>query len=124
MTDSTPAIVTICGSMRFYDYMLQVAAQETLEGRIVLAPFCAVTPGQQDEDAKRRLDELHLRKIDLAERIIVVTNGDGYIGESTSREVAYALSKGKAMDVRDFPSAGPVIVDGRRLVGAGHAIAR
>lgn len=119
---STPEIVTICGSMRFFGEMLEVAAQETAGGRIVLAPFCVVAPDAQDEDAKRQLDELHLRKIDLAGRIIVVTNGDGYIGQSTRREMAYALSKGKAMDVLEFAEADPVVVDGRLLVGSGHSV--
>ena len=35
------------------------------------------------------LDELHLRKIDLADEVLIL-NVDGYIGESTSRELAYA----------------------------------
>ena len=119
---ATPEIVTICGSMRFFGEMLEVAAEETAQGRIVLSPFCVVTPAEQDAEAKRRLDELHLRKIDLAERIIVVTNGDGYVGDSTRREMAYALSNGKAMDVREFAEAAAVVVDGRLLVGSDHSI--
>ena len=117
-----PVIVTICGSMRFFEHMLTVAAEETLAGRIVLAPFSCVAPADQAGEVKRRLDELHLMKIDLAERIIVVTNQDGYIGDSTRREMAYALSAGKAMDVREFKTD-PVIVNGRRCVGANHAVA-
>ena len=38
---------------------------------------------------KNGLDELHLRKIDLADEILVLYDG-GYIGESTQREIAYA----------------------------------
>ena len=43
---------------------------------------------------KTLLDALHLRKIDLADRVLVVNPG-GYIGESTSREIAYAQATGK-----------------------------
>lgn len=118
---TTPAIVTICGSMRFFEHMLTVAAEETLAGNIVLAPFSCVAPDDQAGEAKRRLDELHLRKIDLSERIVVVTNQDGYIGDSTRREMAYALSAGKPMDVREF-TTDPVTVDGRTVIGAGHVV--
>ena len=40
------------------------------------------------------LDELHLRKIDLSDEVWVLDVG-GYIGESTSNEIAYAKSLGK-----------------------------
>lgn len=64
----------------------------TLNGIIVLAP--GEMDGPVSEDEKAVLDALHLRKIDLADRILVV-NPDGYIGESTSREIAYAKAAGK-----------------------------
>jgi len=51
-----------------------------------------------DSDAMRgtkaKLDELHLRKIDLADEVLIL-NVDGYIGESTRNELNYAKSKGK-----------------------------
>jgi hypothetical protein len=40
------------------------------------------------------LDTLHLRKIDLADEVLVVNPG-AYIGDSTRREIAYARSLGK-----------------------------
>lgn len=50
---------------------------------------------QHDEpELKQRLDELHLRKIDLADEVFVL-DVDGYIGSSTKREIEYAVSKGK-----------------------------
>ena len=45
---------------------------------------------------KIRLDVLHFRKIDLSDEIFVLNVG-GYIGESTSREIEYAKSTGKAV---------------------------
>ena len=97
-----PTIVTICGSMRFFEQMLQVAADETAKGNIVLAPFSVVAPENQDGDFKAMLDRLHIEKIDMAEQIVVVTNQHGYVGDSTRREMGYALACGKTMDVREF----------------------
>lgn len=118
-----PGITTICGSMRFHQQMLEVAAELTLDDEIVLAPFCVVTPDRQAEGVKEQLDELHLRKIDMAYRVIVVTNADGYIGASTLREMTYAMQHGKEVEVREVASAPAVVIDGRRMVGAGHGVA-
>ena len=43
---------------------------------------------------KEMLDDMHLRKIDLADEIFVINFG-GYIGESTRSEIAYAEKTGK-----------------------------
>ena len=72
-------IVTLCGSMKFFEQMLQVAADETAKGDIVLAPFSVVAPEHQDSEFKAMLDRLHVEKIDMAEQIVVVTNQHGYI---------------------------------------------
>jgi hypothetical protein len=95
-------IVTICGSMRFFLQMLQVAADETVKGHIVLAPFSVVARSDQRSDLKVMLDRLHFEKIDMCEEIIVVTNQNGYVGDSTRKEMGYALNNGKSMDVREF----------------------
>ena len=58
---------------------------EAIEGR-----------GALDKETKKMLDELHLRKIDLASEILVINVGD-YIGASTKKEIAYAKSKGKTV---------------------------
>jgi len=43
---------------------------------------------------KEHFDELHKRKIDLADQVLVC-NIDGYIGDSTKSEIAYARAHGK-----------------------------
>lgn len=43
---------------------------------------------------KTMLDELHKRKIDLSDEILVLNVG-GYIGESTRSEINYAEAHGK-----------------------------
>jgi hypothetical protein len=96
-------IVTICGSMKFFAQMLQVAADETAMGNIVLAPFSVVSQKDQNSDFKQMLDKLHREKIDMAtSRVIIVTNQDGYIGKSTKAEMVYAANHGKTWDVREF----------------------
>lgn len=107
MRAARPHIVTLCGSMRFFQQMLDVAAAETAAGRLVLAPFCVVAPDDQDGDFKAMLDELHRRKIDLADEVIVVTDTDSYVGESTSGEIAYATKHSKPVRYAqiDVPAA-------------------
>jgi len=95
-----PEIVCICGSTRFADEMLAANRDLTLAGVIVVAPGVFThardrqTDGKITNEQKAVLDALHLRKIDLADRVLVVNPG-GYVGESTSREIAYARATGK-----------------------------
>lgn len=49
------------------------------------------------EGVKEIVDEVHLRKIDLASEVFVMNIG-GYIGESTRREIQYAKEQGKAIN--------------------------
>ena len=87
-----PEIVCICGSVRFAEELRAANRELTLAGVIV------VEPGEAGEsitsEQKAALDALHLHKIDLADRVLVVNPG-GYIGESTSREIAHARATGK-----------------------------
>lgn len=93
-----PEIVCICGSTRFAAQMREANRDLTFAGAIVVAP------GESGEvitdDQRATLDALHLRKIDLADRVLVVNPG-GYVGESTSREIAYARAVGKPIAFTD-----------------------
>jgi hypothetical protein len=92
-----PVVVCLCGSGRFKAAFDAAAFQETLAGKIVLTIACTKNDSALDIDwqhVKPMLDELHLRKIDLADEILVL-NVNGYIGESTSREIVYAMQLGK-----------------------------
>lgn len=95
-----PEIVVLCGSTRFYDTFREQNLRLTLDGNIVLSIGCDTKSdsdlfGVDDTDAlKVRLDELHLRKIDLGDRVLVLNVG-GYVGESTEREIQYAEKLGK-----------------------------
>ncbi|MEQ7008430.1 hypothetical protein ABN028_19850 [Actinopolymorpha sp. B17G11] len=98
-----PRIVVLCGSTRFYDEFQQANYDLTMAGKIVLSvgfyPHAKAKHGHgegvgHDSAEKVALDELHMRKIDLADEVLVLNVG-GYIGESTRREVAYAEQAGK-----------------------------
>jgi hypothetical protein len=124
---SRPLVVVLCGSTRFKDSFIEANFRETMAGRIVLsvgwfghADGHVYTPTAEEKAA---LDELHLRKIDRADEVLVVnppcricvgcgkpcgvtewgnsdccaedTIKDSYVGESTRREIAYAEAKGK-----------------------------
>lgn len=101
-----PEIVCICGSTRFVDEMSAANRDLTFAGVIVVAPgvFLRAEDHEAGElitnEQKTALDALHLRKIDLADRVLVVNPG-GYIGESTSREIAYARATGKPISFTD-----------------------
>lgn len=66
--------------MRFFEQMLQVAADETVKGNIVLAPFSVIATADQGSDLKQMLDKLHFEKIRMCSQIIVVTDQNGYMG--------------------------------------------
>lgn len=87
-----PEIVCICGSARFVEEMREVNRVLTFGGIIVLAP--GEVGAAVSAEQKVVLDALHLRKIDLADRVVVVNPG-GYVGESTTREIEYARANGK-----------------------------
>jgi hypothetical protein len=94
-------IVTLCGSTWFKDEINAVNARLTMQGNLVISlgvfghvdiPDHDWTTGGNAE--KVMLDELHRRKIDLADEIYVVNVG-GYIGDSTRGEIQYARAHGK-----------------------------
>ncbi len=96
-----PIIVCLCGSTRFSEAFHEANLRETLVGKIVLSIGCdfksdtdLLLAGQLTPEDKERLDELHLRKIDLADEVLILNVG-GYVGESTKREIAYAQRHGK-----------------------------
>ncbi|WP_018350336.1 hypothetical protein [Longispora albida] len=96
-----PEIVCICGSIRFAEEMRTANRDLTFAGVIVLAPGEAGAAAELiTSEQKAVLDALHLRKIDLADRVLVVNPG-GYVGESTSREIAYAHATGKPVSFTD-----------------------
>lgn len=99
-------VITLCGSTRFKEQFLREQKRLTLEGNIVISVGLFGHSGDRevwedmDEGAltktKEMLDDMHKRKIDMADEIFVI-NVDGYIGESTKSEIAYAKNIGKSV---------------------------
>lgn len=85
-------VITLCGSTRFKDQYLEIQKKLTLEGNIVISVglFGHADDGDAvDAETKKMLDDMHKRKIDMADEIFVINVG-GYIGSSTKSEIDYA----------------------------------
>ena len=98
-------VITLCGSTRFKDAFLETQKRLTLEGNIVISVGLFGHSGDKvwegmSEDTltktKEMLDDMHKRKIDMADEIFVINVG-GYIGSSTRSEIEYAIATGKAV---------------------------
>lgn len=93
-------VVTLCGSTRFKEDFLRVQKELTLHGNIVISVGLFGHAGDEevwDEGVKAMLDDMHKRKIDMADAIFVINRG-GYIGSSTRSEIAYALEHAKDVE--------------------------
>lgn len=100
-------IITLCGSSRFIETFAVMAWLFEKEGSITLGlhllpPDYMKEKGHGDidghlaeaEGVAEHMDALHFKKIEISDSIYVI-NIDGYIGESTAREITYAESLGK-----------------------------
>ena len=97
-------VITLCGSTRFRDEFMETQKRLTLEGNIVISVGLFGHSGDKEvwEDmdegtltrTKEMLDDMHKRKIDMADEIFVINVG-GYIGSSTRSEIEYAEATGK-----------------------------
>ena len=90
-------VITLCGSTRFKDEFIATQKRLSLEGCIVISVGLFGHSGDEEVSrpgVKEMLDDMHLRKIDMADEVMVINPG-GYIGQSTRREIEYAKSVGK-----------------------------
>ena len=90
-------VITLCGSTRFKEQFLEAQKRLTLEGNIVISVGLFGHSGDDEvwtEGTKEMLDDMHKRKIDMADAIYVINVG-GYIGSSTRSEIEYAHKMGK-----------------------------
>lgn len=106
-------IVTLCGSTRFSQAFRDANVQETLAGKIVLSIGCDTRSDddlfgdltdEQRAQIKEELDRLHLDKIAMSDEVLIL-NQEDYVGESTSRELAYARKLGKRVRWLIIPSS-------------------
>lgn len=95
-------VITLCGSTRFKDEFMKIQKDLTLQGNIVISVGLF---GHADgefgtvitDEIKIMLDDMHKRKIDMADEIFVI-NKDNYIGSSTKSEIEYAIKTGKKVN--------------------------
>lgn len=97
----TTPIICLCGSARFEAQFKHWNQKLTLSGFTVFS--LAVYPTDHEGNKnwytvseKAALDAAHLRKI-ASSHIVLVLNHDGYVGESTIREMLFAQDFGKAI---------------------------
>ena len=100
-------VITLCGSTRFKEQFIQAQKDLSLQGYIVISVgFFGHSKDadiweQMDEETKIKtkemLDDIHKRKIDMADEIFVINVG-GYIGSSTKSEIEYANKTGKKIN--------------------------
>lgn len=91
-------IVTICGSMRFIDEMEKEAERLTELGFEVNLPI----KNGKDKYNDFELEVIHRRKISISDAILVM-NINGYIGESTRREIEFARYVCKDIFYKEVP---------------------
>jgi hypothetical protein len=105
LPEGFPRIVCLCGSTKFSEVFKKAQLDETLKGKIVLTIGCnmkcdtKIFGGMSEEKLngiKTELDELHKRKIDLADEVLILNVG-GYIGSSTKSELEYAKAHNKVI---------------------------
>ena len=106
-------VITLCGSTRFRDAFTEANKRLTLAGNIVISVGLYGHSGDQevwenmDEGTltrtKEMLDDMHKRKIDMADEIFVINVG-GYIGSSTRSEIEYAKAHGKIVRYLEGPA--------------------
>ena len=93
-------VITLCGSTKFKDEYLKAQKDLTLKGNIVISVGLFGHSGDDEvwaEGTKEMLDDMHKRKIDMADEIFVINVG-GYVGESTKSEIEYAVRNGKKVN--------------------------
>jgi hypothetical protein len=106
-------IITLCGSTKFKDDFMRVQKELTLQGNIVISVGLFGHSGDNEvwenmnegelTKTKIMLDDMHKRKIDLADEIFVI-NKNGYIGSSTKSEIEYAKAHNKKINYLEDPN--------------------
>ncbi len=93
-------VITLCGSVKFKEEFIEVQKRLTLEGNIVISVGFFDYDGLDEKsfsNLKEMLDDIHKKKIDMADEIFVI-NKNGYIGSSTKSEIEYAKKKNKVIN--------------------------
>lgn len=109
MPDGAPSIVTLIGSSKFMDYFTTMMWEIEKRGIIALGLHWVIPVVDspmfgkplvehhlaEHEGVADILDDLHRRKLELADEVLVLAIG-GYMGDSTKSEFKYVNELGKS----------------------------
>lgn len=123
-------IVTLCGSTKFFEAFMRANYEETMKGNVVLSvgffmhradvlPVVRTLHGEEvgcTPEQKVELDKLHFDKIEMSDEILVL-NVAGYVGESTRREIGYALAKNKKVRFLEPEAGEKFLLDNSHQLG-------
>lgn len=89
--DKKSKVITVCGSLKYKIQIMEQAEKLALEGNCVLTMVYPIHEDMNFYTAEQinLLGQLHMHRIDMSDSIFVV-NVDGYIGNSTEKEIEYA----------------------------------
>lgn len=89
---------TICGSLKFeplwHEWNKRLGLMGHISYSVMTFPSVEGSKSWYNDDQKETLDLLHFAKIEESDAIFVL-NKDGYIGESTRREIKWAVIRDK-----------------------------
>ena len=111
-------VITLCGSTRFKEQFFEAQKRLTLAGNIIISVGLFGHSGDDEvwtEGTKEMLDDMHKRKIDMADAIYVI-NVEGYIGSSTRSEIEYAKANGKEVLYLEEPGKAAELSETERRV--------
>lgn len=87
-------IITVCGSMKFIDKIMEISEKMELEGNCVLTPIYHSDISVYTSNEILMLGKMHKEKIKLSDAILVI-NVNNYIGKTTKKEIEFAKSLNK-----------------------------
>lgn len=105
-------VITLSGSMKFWDEFIETGRRLSMDGHIILCPFKDTDPDNITEERKKMHEEVHNQRIDMCDELYVL-NKNGYIGKSTINEILYAMKNNKSVSFMELmkPDQWKVILD-------------
>lgn len=105
-------IITLSGSMKFWDEFIETGRRLSMDGHIILCPFKDTDPDHITQERKKMHEEVHNQRIDMCDELYVL-NKNGYIGKSTINEILYAMKNNKSVSFAESmkPDQWKVILD-------------
>ena len=96
-------VITLCGSTKFKEDFLREQEKLTLAGNVVISVgiFAHADEKNLALSEKILLDDIHRQKIEMADEILVI-NKNNYIGESTQKEIDYAMALNKSIKYMEY----------------------